>query len=113
MSRNYFRVIPRDLFNEANLLKCLGQLYIQTECYEHADVVYTDDEPFDIWQCPHSGNLHCGNVTLKIKGRSYDCYRPLTSRDPYPLWIDGPQDAIAIFCDDDSLTEEFKGFIND
>jgi len=28
---SYTRVIPRDLFNEANLLKCYGQIYIEVE----------------------------------------------------------------------------------
>lgn len=27
----YLRVIPRDLFNEAKLLKCLGKLYLEAE----------------------------------------------------------------------------------
>jgi hypothetical protein len=30
----YTRVIPRDLFNEANLLKCIGGLYIALEHVE-------------------------------------------------------------------------------
>ena len=33
----YNRVIPRDLFNEANLLKCMGQLYL---CLEAANLKY-------------------------------------------------------------------------
>ncbi len=30
----YARVIPRDLFNEANLLKCFGNLYLRLEVFE-------------------------------------------------------------------------------
>lgn len=28
---NYERVVPRDLFNEANLLKCIGKLVLEIE----------------------------------------------------------------------------------
>lgn len=51
----YRRVIPRDLFNEADLLKCLGRLYIDGgDRVEFEEFRVFDDE----------GNLSAELVTL-------------------------------------------------
>lgn len=76
---NYARVIPRDLFNEANLLKCYGRLALEVDL-EH------DGGAFDIQQDPASGALHVANVRLVVRGREVPLFRPLNSREPWPLW---------------------------
>ena len=48
----YRRVIPRDLFNEGNLLKCLGKLYVQAEYYDEKTITVkqVDDGPFNVFR---------------------------------------------------------------
>lgn len=94
---SYCRVIPRDLFNEGNLLKCYGQLYIQLEnCRLTTDAsaklvdMFDNDEPFVIEQDQSSGELSIANVRFMVGGRHVPLRRPLNSREPYPLWADNP-----------------------
>lgn len=89
----YTRVIPRDLFNEANLLKCYGQIYIELErlpADSPAQLVeqFEQGEPFKVEQdC--NGCLSLSNVALFVRGDRCWLSRPLNSREPWPLWIEG------------------------
>lgn len=114
---SYRRVIPRDLFNEGNLLKCYGQLYLGLEklnCVEnlHADVML-DRFGFQVSQDPGDGSLTIGNVTLYCQGERVPLRRPLNSREPFPLYaalhVDTEDETeIAVFTDTGELTPEFK-----
>lgn len=114
----YKRVIPRDLFNEAKLLKCLGQLsllihdgqdkdgcrtpellsieyesdVLSVECGHCGGGVTVENRQFVIEQCASTGNLYCRNVRIYIDGRkNFDVYTNsfgLNSREPYPLIYD-------------------------
>lgn len=86
---SYIRVIPRDLFNEASLLKCYGQLYIALETAgQHAAQFDVEDvDFFDIRQSEDDGSTTIANVPFSVAGRSYHLSRPLNSRAPWPLWI--------------------------
>lgn len=84
---SYVRVIPRDLFNEGDLLKCLGRLYIATEGFHNVELVH-DNEAFDIGQDQSDGSVRVGNVGLFIDDVQYDVYRPLNSRQPWPLYLE-------------------------
>ncbi len=55
----YLRVIPRDLFNEGNLLKCLGRIYINLESLPgiSAELVETGG-PFHIEQNEDDGSIY-------------------------------------------------------
>jgi hypothetical protein len=107
----YRRVIPRDLFNEASLLKCLGHISILTEPWENVSIVHTGSA-FNILQDPRDGSIRCGNICLIISGVAYDHSRPLNSREPWPLWIrphmDPDADDIAVFDDDGTLSSEMR-----
>lgn len=112
----YRRVIPRDLFNEGNLLKCYGQLYIELERMrlEHLLVQRSEAGPFVIQQSQDDGSLSITNVTLIAHGRPCLLYRPLNSRAPYPLWLlspDGATDDVCVFKDDGSFTDEMRDFL--
>lgn len=89
---SYQRVIPRDLFNEGNLLKCLGNLYIQLQKIGLEDhLIFQDSESggldhFDISQEQLDGSTHCNNVFLVTSnGQKIELTRPLNSRQAYPL----------------------------
>ena len=83
---SYIRVIPRDLFNEANLLKCYGQLYLLTEGLSHVELVQDDAGPpeFRIEQ-DIDGGLYITNVELHVNDEVVDLIRPLNSRQPHAL----------------------------
>ena len=86
--KNYHRVIPRDFFNEAKLLKCLGafQLAIldnQTNGIKF-DVDY-DGSPFEIFQNPNDGSIEVINYKVYFNTEEVQLYTPLNSKDNYPL----------------------------
>lgn len=111
MTATYQRVIPRDLFNEASLLKCLGRFWIETERYQPKHVtIEHDGEPFDVWQ-DDDGVLRVLNVVAVINGTPYDLVRPLNSREPWPLYLDTDEDRIAVFTDTGELTPEILALI--
>lgn len=83
------RVLPRDAFNDANLLKCIGKLTILIEDRAINCLTYTyDGEPFDIVQDLTSGDTFVSNIQFfDKKGEFVPHYRPLNSRDEYPLYL--------------------------
>lgn len=109
---SYLRVIPRDLFNEANLLKCMGRLWILAETT--SGVVSVEfagegtDAPFDIHQDESTGEIFVANVWVTVNGRIVAIRRPLNSREDWPLyaslWDEGP---VPVFDDAGKLTEDF------
>lgn len=108
----YIRVIPRDLFNEANLLKCFGQLYLCLETLNPAGVSLDNDgEPFDIDQNPDDGSLFVRNVVLTVRGETMRLQRPLNSRQPWPLYLDTGDTEYAVFDDAGKLTSEFLSLL--
>lgn len=109
----YLRVIPRDLFNEANLLKCYGQLYLELEKLRLEDcLIHTQSwSPFDTWQNQDDGSISIGNVRLQVRGETVRLYRPLNSRDPYPLYADTGEDTLSVFEDSGKLSQEFHAFL--
>ena len=105
----YKRVIPRDLFNEANLLKCYGRLFInlETACLSGVELDH-DGRAFDVQQDPSSGGLFVSNVVLKVAGKPCRLHRPLNSREPWPLYLtDDADEEFAVFNEDGTFTEEF------
>lgn len=109
----YTRVLPRDLFNESDLLKCIGRLWILTENGDHSAKFHDEDMPaFEIEQSPDDGSIYVGNLTFSIAGAAHRLYRPLNARSPWPLYAvnsdDYDSDAIRVFRDDGELSDELK-----
>ena len=109
----YRRVIPRDLFNESNLLKCVGKLCIELEKigYEN-ELLFDEDEAtyFQVRQEIHSGWTYMQNIYFVWDNVRYGLVRPLNSRDTWPLYLsaraleDGP---MQLFDEAGKLTDEF------
>jgi hypothetical protein len=109
--KNYARVIPRDLFNEANLLKCLGKLWIETEKYRSVRWVH-DGVPFEIQQDPSDGAISVRNLMFYVGNVSYRLWRPLNSRERWPLFLEiGWGRELEVFKEDGSLSDEMRQLI--
>lgn len=106
----YSRVIPRDLFNEADLLKCLGALWIATERLPAVDIEH-DGGAFLIEQDEADGSLRCANVTLRLFEYEVRLFRPLNSRQPFPLYAMDGDDAVRVFTDGGALSQDFLSMV--
>lgn len=110
----YRREIPRDLFNEAKLLKCLGQLaliahnrhYNGVPIPEGLRVEYVGDW-FAIDQNPSSGGLFCKTIRVYVRGKKVNVESCYNSKSPYPLAFDCGGGIGEVFNDDGSLADEF------
>jgi hypothetical protein len=115
---NYIRVIPRDLFNEASLLKCLGTLYIALEnvpdC-DQAEFAVGDVDSFDIHQDSNDGSIYVANLPFVVAGRACHLSRPLNSRQPWPLWLSDRDnddfDRIEVFNEQGKLSSDMLAFL--
>jgi hypothetical protein len=90
----YERVFPRDLFNDANLLKCLGQLVLKIEDGVAPKGLYVEQQErdaIDIWQDASDGSTYANpanfNLYLELKPglESITLHRPLNARGSFPL----------------------------
>lgn len=112
---SYQRVIPRDLFNEASLLKCYGQLAILLDNMDTA-FRFPDDVPhFDIVQHEDSGAISIANLPLVSADIEYRLSRPLNSRRSWPLYAeranDPDADPVEVFDDKGNLTAEMQAIL--
>ncbi len=85
------RVLPRDAFNDANLLKCIGQLTLLIEDGKVNLSYDYNGEPFDIVQDESDGSTFVSNINFFTKstdgftGQLIRHRRPMNSRDQWPL----------------------------
>lgn len=115
---SYVRVLPRDLFNEADLLKCMGRLWIELDRLgtSRARIVEEDVPSFVIEQDDSDGSIYVSNVTFEVDGVVHRLRRPLNARRAHPLMDLGPDDdfdPIRIFEDEGSLSDEFMAIITE
>lgn len=111
---SYARVVPRDLFNEAKLLKCLGALYIAAE-HRNGDLIVQHAEEgscegWDIQQDESDGSIFCANVEVIFRRKLLHCSTPLNSKRPYPLYAQYGDEVVPVFDDTGKLSEEFEAF---
>jgi len=108
----YKRVIPRDLFNEASLLKCYGRIFINLETAGLSGIeLEHDGTAFDVRQDFGSGDIYLANVELTVRGKPYRLRRPLNSRDGWPLFlIEDNEEYISVFAGDGSFSPEMINF---
>lgn len=115
MTTNYQRVLPRDLFNEAKLLKCVGKLVcvIEDKMIENLSYHYDDDE-FNVWQDDSDGSIYIGNIEFFTHGRKGGKIRmqtPLNSKDAWPLQAVINDEYYDVFNDVGELNSDFKKLI--
>ncbi len=110
----YKRVLPRDLFNEANLLKCLGQLTLLIEDNMLQGVLYHyDGDVFRIEQSDADGSIRCTNIEFWLAGHAkINMVRPLNSRAPWPLLAEIGDNVYEVFDANGKISAEFKRLVD-
>lgn len=116
---SYERVNPRDLFNEANLLKCYGKLFILLENHESHRMVFDDSEiqHYNVQQNEDDGSLTIENIHLNLKkyrNTEVTLFRPLNSRRSWPLIAidhNNENNEVLVFNEDGELSEDFKNLL--
>lgn len=109
----YQRVIPRDLFNESKLLKCIGRLCLLihdnlTPC----KMSFNDDiDSFEIGLMD-DGHLAIANLDIKIKGKVYLFKTQYNSKSNYPLLVEKDYCEYRVFDESGNWDDEFIDFCN-
>ncbi len=112
---SYFRVIPRDLFNESKLLKCIGRLCLlihDNKAPEELSFEETEEgDRFKI-ELIESGELFVSNLRFYVKGAINNdgivtFKTAYNSKEPYPLFMEYCFDETKVFDDEGEFTEEF------
>lgn len=105
------RVIPRDFFNEAKLLKCMGQLSLKIlDCQlpDGIDIHIEDSgELFLIHQSEDDGSLYISNYQVGINGIRVRMKTKYNSKDNYPLYCESYWDEILVFDEQGNFSQEF------
>lgn len=86
--KHHTRVIPRDFFNEAKLLKCLGklELYINHEGPNDIGLKSEfDNEPFNIFQNPNDGSLSVLNYKVYLGDEEIQLFVNYNDKGAWPL----------------------------
>lgn len=107
----YTRVIPRDLFNESKLLKCLGQLALHIH-HGVIEIEIQQDGPFVIDQRRSDGGLYVSRgLYFLLNGRVLDLYTAYNSKESYPLLCMMKDEEISVLNEDGSLSDEFVKYV--
>jgi hypothetical protein len=108
---SYTRVIPRDFFNEAKLLKCFGQLALKQLdglLPEGIDIEIDENGgAFDI-QLDDAGYLYIANYRTTLNGQEVLFYSSYNSKGAYPFHVIIGEDEYEVFNEDGSFANEFK-----
>lgn len=107
---SYLRVIPRDFFNEAKLLKCMGQLSLKILddlLPEGIDIQINEcGESFDIEQTI-DGRLFVSNYEVTINDTYVSMSTTYNSKESYPLVCFHDDIETIVFDEKGDFTTEF------
>src|SRR6266700_7094188 len=110
MNTQYIRVILRDLFNEAKLLKCIGRLTLLIhDGNTNGITVEHDDNPFKIGLLD-DGYLSIKNITFELNGKILLFKSLYNSKNNYPLVLEYNYCEYTIFDETGNYTTEFIEF---
>lgn len=112
---SYNRVLPRDLFNEAKLLKCMGKLtlLIHDGMIDGLAFGY-EGEDFQILQDATDGSIQIANLDIMLTGANCDdllFWTPLNSRANWPLMCGVNGEEAQVFTEAGELQHEFVELI--
>lgn len=110
----YQRVIPRDLYNESKLLKCIGRLVLLIHDGKEVNgmTFKHDGEPFEIDQLEDDGALYITNLRFILKGKQLLFKSAYNSKANYPLYLYFDYCEYLVFDEAGEYTDEFIDFCN-
>lgn len=109
-SVNYERVLPRDLFNESKLLKCIGRLALLVHEGKALGIrLEYNGGPFVIIQNPSDGHIMVDNINFYYNDELILFSNKLNSKDAYPLEV--KEESIEVFDDNGNFTEDFIDYL--
>ncbi len=111
----HFRVIPRDFFNEAKLLKCLGHFEICIMDHPLPGLefeVHFEGGPFVVRQNQSDATLYCENYRVFLAGEELKLYTIYNSKDAYPLYGEYKGQHFLIFDERGFFIADLKGGLN-
>lgn len=109
---NYRRVIPRDFFNEAKLLKCYGQLslaILDGKVPEGITITIEETgEPFAI-ALSDDGSLYIDNYEVIVNGSLVLFSTRYNSKRNFPFYAQNPEtlEDVEVFTDEGLFSKEF------
>ncbi len=111
----YERVLPRDLFNEAKLLKCMAKLSLMEldNMLPCKMIIVYDNKPFDI-QLLEEGSLYVRNIEVFIKDEAPAFLFKTTynSKANYPFFVEHKHCDYRVFDEEGKFATEFIDFVN-
>lgn len=113
----YQRVVPRDLFNEAKLLKCMGRVCLLI----HDNVLHqltVEDGGLGLSgfkvDLSDGGNLSISNLLVKQDGQVLNLVTTYNSKQNYPLMlIKEDYSEISVFEEDGELSKDFLSYLGE
>ena len=113
----YLRILPRDLFNESKLLKCMARVSLLILDHKAPDWLTMQDEIefFDIRQDPIDGDIYIKNLPVYIHGDRYLFYTLMNNKSPYPLIVthNDTGEIIEVLDDDGNFSKTFLNSFSD
>ncbi len=108
---SYFRVVPRDFFNEAKLLKCLGQFELLCNHKSNPLGIETSHDEqegeFQVVQNQMDGSLSVLNYSAFLHGDEIQLFTPYNSKSPYPLYGAFRGNVYGVFDEEGNWSTEF------
>lgn len=119
---SYRREIPRDAFNEAKLLKCIGRLslmvldhnlYLDREVAQVEDELKDRDHGFMVRLDEDNLMLYSDNYYITVNGTEIAVFSNYNSKDNYPLnfYDEEEEEYHRVFKEDGSLSHEFATYL--
>lgn len=107
----YVKVVPRDLFNDAKLLKCLGVLSVKvldkdTPCEINIDAP-EDEFKIGLYE---DGTLAVTNMSIKVKGVERSFRITYNSKNNFPLFMEVDGEEILVFNEVGEWSDDFLYF---
>lgn len=112
---SYDRKIPRDFFNEAKLLKCMGVLSLKildNQTPEGIDIqIEETGEAFNI-ELMEDGHLTVTNYNVSVNDEIVTMKSTYNSKSNFPLICQYEYDEVPVFDDNGNFDEEFIELFN-
>ncbi len=110
-SDNYRRVIPRDFFNEAKLLKCMGILalaVLDNTVPENISIKIDENgESFDIILDNMYNLLRVSNYNVEINGEFYLVGTTYNSKGNFPFYVIVDEEEVEILDNNGKFSNDF------